>query len=208
MLPPWCFSDFTIIAFSISSIVMLPTGGRASRADSRGSMSATPRSPSASSTSRGADQRGPLDPLPELADVARPGLAPQPGSGGGADARDRRARRCGPASRTNRPASIGMSSGALAQRRHVDGDQVDAVEQVLAELAALDQLGQVAVGGRDDAHVHRAGLARAEHLVGAVLQHAQQLHLRAGVEFADLVEEDRAAVRPSRSGPCDRRARR
>ena len=33
-------------------------------------------------------------------------------------------------------------------------DQVEAIEQVLAELAARHHLGQVAVGGRDDPHVH------------------------------------------------------
>jgi hypothetical protein len=30
MFPPWCFMLLTIIAFSISSMVMLPTSGRAS----------------------------------------------------------------------------------------------------------------------------------------------------------------------------------
>ena len=51
------------------------------------------------------------------------------------------------------------------------------------------------VGRRDDAHVDFAALARAEHLEGAVLQHAQHLDLRRRIEIADLVEEDRAAVR-------------
>ena len=39
-----------------------------------------------------------------------------------------------------------------------------------------------------------APLAGSEHLVGTVLQDAQQLDLRRRVEVADLVEEDRAAV--------------
>ena len=77
-------------------------------------------------------------------------------------------------------ASSGMSPRALAQRRQAQGDQVQAVEQVLAELPARHHLGEVAVGGRDHPHVDRARDARAQHLVGAVLEHPQQLHLRGG----------------------------
>ena len=92
--------------------------------------------------------------------------------------------------------------GPLAQRRQVQRDQVDAVEQVLAELAARDLVGERAVRGRDDAHVDRPRLARAEHLVGAVLEDAEQLHLRARVEIADFVEEDRAAVGNLEAAPA------
>ena len=73
-------------------------------------------------------------------------------------------------------------------------DDVEPVEQVLAELARLDQLGQVAVGGGDDAHVHLDRVGRADPLDLALLQHAQQLHLGGERDVADLVEEDGAAV--------------
>ena len=42
---------------------------------------------------------------------------------------------------------------ALAQRRHDEVNDVDAVEQILAELSLRDQIAQVAIGGGHDAHV-------------------------------------------------------
>ena len=85
---------------------------------------------------------------------------------------------------------------ALAQRRHVDVDDAQPVEQVLAELAGRDALGQVAVGRRDDAHVGDArGAVRADRLDFAGLEEAQQQRLHAQAHLADFVEEQRAAVR-------------
>ena len=66
---------------------------------------------------------------------------------------------------------------ALAQGGQAHRNQVDAVEQVFAEAALRHQFGQVAVGGGDDADVEPAGLAVAEHLVGTVLEHAQEFYL-------------------------------
>ena len=56
-----------------------------------------------------------------------------------------------------------------------------------------DRLLHVLVGGGDHPHVHPHGLGAADPLELALLQHAQQLHLRAQVDVADLVEEQRAA---------------
>ena len=83
----------------------------------------------------------------------------------------------------------------VAQRRQVHGDGVDAIEEVLAELAALHGRREVAIGGghQPDVHPARAGAAHAEERAG--LQHAQQLHLAVGLHVADLVEQQRAAVR-------------
>ena len=44
----------------------------------------------------------------------------------------------------------------LAQRRQRDRDDVDAVEEILAERSRLDRLGEIAVRGGDDAHVDLA----------------------------------------------------
>ena len=65
----------------------------------------------------------------------------------------------------------------LAQRRDVDLDHVQAVEEVLAEAALLELLLEVAVGGGHDAHVHLEGLVAAHALELALLQEAQQLDL-------------------------------
>ncbi|MNZ11188.1 hypothetical protein D3C78_280510 [compost metagenome] len=82
----------------------------------------------------------------------------------------------------------------LAQRRHLDGEDVEAVVEILAEAAGLDHLFEVLVGGGDDAHVDVLGLVAADPLEGALLQHAQQLDLHLQRHVADLVEEQGAAV--------------
>ena len=66
----------------------------------------------------------------------------------------------------------------LAQRRHEDREHVQPVVEVLAERAFRDGLLEVLVGRGDQAHVRLQRLSAAEALVFALLQHAQQLHLR------------------------------
>ncbi len=83
----------------------------------------------------------------------------------------------------------------LAQRGEADGEDVEAVVEVLAKCLLLDRPEQVAAGGGDDADVHadRGGTAHAVEL--ALLQHSEQLRLRFRRELADLVEEDAPTVR-------------
>ena len=82
----------------------------------------------------------------------------------------------------------------VAQGGDLDGDDVEAVEEVLAERAGAGALAEVAVGGGDDPHVDRALLARADGAHGAALEHVQQLGLEGRGHLADLVEQERAAV--------------
>ena len=83
---------------------------------------------------------------------------------------------------------------AVAQRRQLDRDDVQPVEQVLAELAFLHHLAQVDVGRGDDPDVDLDRLHAAEAREVALLDHAQQLRLRLERDVADLVEEDAALV--------------
>jgi hypothetical protein len=83
---------------------------------------------------------------------------------------------------------------ALAQGGQLDLDDVDAVVEVLAELARRDELLEGLVAGEDDAHVDLDGLRAAHGLELAFLEDAQQLELHAGRGGVDLVEEDRPAV--------------
>jgi len=85
-------------------------------------------------------------------------------------------------------------SGTFAQRRYLDADDVEAIPQVLAEFAFLDQLGEVFVGGGDDPHVDLARPARAERADFLFLKKTQQLELEIQVDLADLVQENRAAA--------------
>ena len=82
----------------------------------------------------------------------------------------------------------------LAQRRHVDRQRVQAVEEIAPELALLDRLVEVLVRGGDDAHVHLHRVRRAHAIDFAGLDGAQQLGLGLEREVADLVEEQRALV--------------
>ena len=83
----------------------------------------------------------------------------------------------------------------LAQRGQVDVHDVEPVVEVFAERALDHQVLQVLMRGRDHARVDldRVGAADGPHLL--LLQHAQQLDLQAHRHVADLVEQQRAAVR-------------
>ena len=84
---------------------------------------------------------------------------------------------------------------AVAQRRHEDRKDVQPVVEVLAELAVLDLLQEVAVRRRDQADVDLDGRARADRVDLAVLHGAQELDLHLVRQVADLVEEQRARMR-------------
>ncbi len=81
------------------------------------------------------------------------------------------------------------------QRRQPHRHHVEPVEEVLAELALLHHLLERPVRGRHEAHVHLQRLRAAEPLELALLQHPQQLHLHVQGDVANLVQEERAAVR-------------
>ena len=73
-------------------------------------------------------------------------------------------------------------------------DDVEPVEEILAEPALLHHLPQIDVGRGDDADVDLDRLHAAEPHELALLNDAQQLGLRLERDVADFVEEDRAAV--------------
>ena len=83
---------------------------------------------------------------------------------------------------------------AVAQRRQVDREDVEPIEQVFAQLAPGDRLVRIAIGRGEDAHVGLLELGRADAHEGARLEHAQQLDLQVERHLGDLVEEQRAAV--------------
>jgi hypothetical protein len=140
-----------------------------------------------------AQDDGPLDGVLQLADVAGPGVAGQLGAGGVAEAGDLGVVLLDEAAQEVLGEQQGVAA-AQAQRRQLDVHDVEAIIKVLAEAALADVLGEVAVGGGDEAHVDLDRLAAADALEGPLLQHAQQLHLHGGRDLADLVEEEGAAV--------------
>jgi hypothetical protein len=83
---------------------------------------------------------------------------------------------------------------AVAERRHDDGDAVDAVEEVFAKLLFPDEHGGPMVRGREHADVRLAQRARAEPLELSVFDRAQNLALSLPAQVGDFVQEQGAAV--------------
>ena len=88
-----------------------------------------------------------------------------------------------------------MSSLRRAERRQLDGEDVQAVEEVLAQLAVAQRLGGVQIRRGDDTNVDGLLLPSAQTPERPLLQDAQQLHLRRRHHLGDLVEKQRAAMR-------------
>jgi hypothetical protein len=135
-----------------------------------------------------------LDDVFQLADVARPRVVAQQLGRVGGNLPHRRA------VVLHEPLEEGVDQerdvlAALAQRRHRQVDDVQAIEQILAERAFGNHVAKVPVGGGDDADIdasHRA--IRADLLDFAGLHEAQQQPLHAQRHFRDFVEEHRAAI--------------
>lgn len=83
---------------------------------------------------------------------------------------------------------------AFAEWRHLHGDGVQTIIEILAEPSLADSFLHVHVGGSHDAHVglHHLGAAHADILTR--FEHAQQSSLGGQRQFAYLVEEDGAFV--------------
>jgi hypothetical protein len=78
--------------------------------------------------------------------------------------------------------------------RFIERDDVQAVEKVLAEVAALDLFFEVLVGGGDDAHAHLNELGGAHRFEALLFEGAEDLGLGLEAHVADFVQEQRAAV--------------
>ena len=83
----------------------------------------------------------------------------------------------------------------LAQGRQVDRHDIDAIIQILAELAGSDHRREVAVGGSNDPRVNPHLVAPAHPADQARLQRAQQPSLRLHRHVANFIEKQRATRR-------------
>ena len=137
--------------------------------------------------------RGPLADVLEFANIAGPGVLHEQVHGGRIESLERFAfaRRHFIQEMFHQRGNV---FGMRSQRRHVHRQHVQAVEQILPERAGGDFGGQIAVGGGDHPHIRRLGRGRADTLEGALLQHPQQLGLDFRGDFADLIQQNGAAV--------------
>ena len=78
------------------------------------------------------------------------------------------------------------------ERWHVDGKDIEAIEQVLAETSIGHGGGQITVGRRDDSNVDADRLRTSDPLELALLQHSQERQLQVEREFTHFIQEDDA----------------
>src|SRR5262245_6036676 len=93
---------------------------------------------------------------------------------------------------------------AIAERRESEGNDVDAMEKILAKAAAPYLFLELTVRRRHDPDVRHALARLADALVRPIVQEAQEPRLRIRSEIADLVEEERAALRLLHLAVCVR----
>ncbi|BCR22636.1 hypothetical protein KAM429_31930 [Aquipseudomonas alcaligenes] len=138
-------------------------------------------------------ERGPAEQVFQLTYVTRPVVRQQRRLGLGAQAQAAQVQ-----ARTvlfeEVPGQQQGITAALAQWRHLQRVDAEAVIEIGAEAPGAHFLGQVAVGGGEDAHIHPVLAVRAQALQLAALQHAQQLGLHRQRQFTDFVEQQGAAV--------------
>ncbi|MNQ64710.1 hypothetical protein D3C85_791430 [compost metagenome] len=84
----------------------------------------------------------------------------------------------------------------LTQRRQMNGEDIEAVEQVLAKAPGFNFTTQVQVGRGDHPHVHLDRCRAADPLDLALLQGAQDLALGTEAERGNLVQEQGPPMGP------------
>ena len=82
----------------------------------------------------------------------------------------------------------------LSQRRHLDGEHVEAIKEVLAKASIGHSGGQVTVGRRDHSNVDFDRLCSPDSLELSLLQDSQERDLCVGRKFTHFIEKDRAAM--------------
>ncbi len=83
---------------------------------------------------------------------------------------------------------------ALAQGGDADREDVEPIEEIGAETAGGDFMGEIAMGGGDEANVNGDRHVAADALNGFFLQHAQEHDLDLARQLRDLVEKEGALV--------------
>jgi hypothetical protein len=72
----------------------------------------------------------------------------------------------------------------------LDGDDIQAVEQILPELLSLGHVMQIPVGGRQNPHIHFPLPVGAHGTHRPAFQHMEELGLDGQGEFADFVQKE------------------
>ena len=92
------------------------------------------------------------------------------------------------------PGQFKQVAFALAQGGQLDRELRQTVVEVFAKAALADQLCQVAVGRRDDAHIDFVGIVGTQGPDFTLLQYAQQLGLQRQRHVTNFVQQQGAAA--------------
>jgi hypothetical protein len=133
-----------------------------------------------------------LQDLLQLAQVAGPRVAQDP-------LQDGRRELCTAGARIRNALESGLDEqakvlSALAQRRDLE-PPAEAIQELRAKRALVDQLREIALGRRHDPQIDAELGRAADRPQRLVLEHAQELALHDGRKVADFVEEQRAPGR-------------
>ena len=82
----------------------------------------------------------------------------------------------------------------LSEGWHFDRKDIEPIKKVAAETAVRGGSAQIAIRGRNDAHVHTDRLSTADALEFTLLEDPQECGLRVSREFADFIQENGAAI--------------
>ena len=141
----------------------------------------------------GRHDQQPVDDVPELAHVAGPGIGLQRGQRILAELARRHSGRLGRA-RHEMPRQERDVLAPVAQRRHFDRHDAEAVEQILAEPPRRNLARQLAVRRSHHPDIDLDPVGPANPLECLLLQHPHNLALGLDRHVGDFVEEQRAAM--------------
>ncbi len=139
------------------------------------------------------EQDGAFDDVFQFADIAGPGVGLEAGEGGGGEVGDGALEIDGVFA-GEVLGEQGDVLAAVAEGWEVEGEDVEAVEEVGAEAVGAAGFVEVGVGGGDDADIGLAGFLGAEAAELLFLEEAEEFDLGGQGEAVDFVEEEGAGL--------------
>ena len=84
--------------------------------------------------------------------------------------------------------------GMLSQRRGLDMQDVESIEEVCTKGTLCDSGVQIAVGGGNDTDIDMDGGGAADFFKGGIVKESEKFDLNGKREFADFVQEENAVI--------------
>src|SRR5215213_1079675 len=83
----------------------------------------------------------------------------------------------------------------IAKRRYLDLDRVDTIVKIFAKTTVLDRIEWISIRGTYESKIGFLWLVAAYPVINFFLQNTQQFRLKIHGHFADLIEQQAAAIR-------------